>query len=45
MTSRLQTVRWLVENGPKELELLFWAIIYASTVPILIADNDPLGLR
>ena len=41
MTSRLQAVRWLVENGPKELELLFWAIIYASTIPVLIADNDP----
>ena len=31
---------WLVENGPKELELLFRAIIYNPATPILIADND-----
>jgi formate hydrogenlyase transcriptional activator len=31
---------WLVENGPKELELLFRAIIYHPATPILIADND-----
>ncbi len=35
-----QTTRWLVENGPKELELLFRAIIYHPSAPILIADND-----
>jgi PAS domain S-box-containing protein len=29
-----------VENGPKELELLFRAIIYHPSAPILIADND-----
>jgi formate hydrogenlyase transcriptional activator len=32
--------RWLVENGPKELELLFRAIIYHPSVPILITDHD-----
>src|SRR5579864_5836336 len=32
--------RWLVENGPKELELLFRAIVYQPAAPILIADND-----
>ena len=32
--------RWLVENGPKELELLFRAIVYHPAAPILIADND-----
>src|ERR1039458_3329836 len=31
--------RWLVENGPKELELLFRAIIYPPSAPILITDN------
>jgi len=31
---------WLVENGPKELELLFRAIIYHPSTPILIADSD-----
>jgi formate hydrogenlyase transcriptional activator len=34
------TTRWLVENGPKELELLFRAIVYHPAAPILIADND-----
>jgi len=32
--------RWLVENGPRELELLFRAIIYHPSAPILIADDD-----
>ena len=32
--------RWLVENGPRELELLFRAIVYHPAAPILIADND-----
>jgi PAS domain S-box-containing protein len=31
---------WLIENGPKELELLFRAVVYHPAVPILIADND-----
>jgi formate hydrogenlyase transcriptional activator len=31
---------WLAENGPKELELLFRAIVYHPSAPILIADND-----
>src|ERR1700722_72880 len=31
---------WLVENGPKELESLFRAIIYHPATPILIADSD-----
>jgi PAS domain S-box-containing protein len=34
------TVGWLVENGPKELEMLFRAIVYQPSAPILIADND-----
>ncbi len=32
--------RWLVERGPQELELLFRAIVYHPSAPILIADND-----
>ena len=32
--------RWLVENGPRELEILFRAIIYHPTAPILITDDD-----
>jgi formate hydrogenlyase transcriptional activator len=31
---------WLAENGPRELELLFRAIVYHPSAPILIADND-----
>ena len=32
--------RWLAENGPKELELLFRTIVFHPAVPILIADDD-----
>ena len=31
---------WLVENGPRELELLFRAIVYHPSAPILVADDD-----
>jgi formate hydrogenlyase transcriptional activator len=31
---------WLAENGPRELELLFRAIVYHPSVPILITDDD-----
>ena len=31
---------WLVENGPRELELLFRAIVYHPSAPLLIADDD-----
>jgi formate hydrogenlyase transcriptional activator len=33
-------VSWLIENGPRELESLFRAIVYHPSSPILIADND-----
>jgi formate hydrogenlyase transcriptional activator len=33
-------VRWLVENGPRELELLFRAIVYHPSAPILITDEN-----
>jgi formate hydrogenlyase transcriptional activator len=39
-TSQRRTVRWLAENGPKELESLFRAIVFQPSVAILIADND-----
>src|SRR5690349_19088366 len=32
--------RWLMENGPRELELLFRAIVYHPSAPILITDDD-----
>ena len=35
-----QPTRWLVENGPRELELLFRAIIYHPSAPILITDDE-----
>jgi len=31
---------WLVENGPKELELLFRAIVYNPSAPILVTDDQ-----
>ncbi len=38
--SAAQPSAWLLENGPRELELLFRAIVYHPAVPILIADNE-----
>src|ERR1700675_2455960 len=38
--SQPEATRWLVENGPKELELLFRAIVFHPSAPILITDND-----
>ncbi len=35
-----QANTWLIENGPKELALLFRAVVYHPSAPILIADND-----
>jgi formate hydrogenlyase transcriptional activator len=40
MASQPQAAGWLVENGPKELELLFRAIIFHPSAPILLADDD-----
>src|SRR6185295_11905531 len=40
MASQPQVVRWLDQNGPKELELLFRAIVYHPSAPILITDDD-----
>ena len=38
--SQPKSARWLAENGPKELESLFRAIVFHPSAPILIADND-----
>jgi formate hydrogenlyase transcriptional activator len=38
--SHVKVASWLLENGPRELELLFRAIVYHPSVPILIADNE-----
>jgi formate hydrogenlyase transcriptional activator len=40
MASQSQSTDWLAQNGPRELELLFRAIIYHPTAPILIADDE-----
>jgi formate hydrogenlyase transcriptional activator len=40
MASQPQAAGWLVENGPKELELLFRAIVFHPSAPILLADNN-----
>jgi formate hydrogenlyase transcriptional activator len=40
VASQPEGAGWLVENGPKELELLFRAIVYHPSSPILITDND-----
>jgi formate hydrogenlyase transcriptional activator len=37
--SQSPAARWLVENGPRELELLFRAIVYHPSAPILITDD------
>ena len=37
---RAQASAWLLENGPKQLELLFRAIVYHPSVPILIVDSE-----
>ncbi len=37
--SHLTASQWLAENGPKELELLFRAIVFHPSAPILIADR------
>jgi formate hydrogenlyase transcriptional activator len=38
--STSQANGWLAEHGLRELELLFRAIVYHPSAPILIADND-----
>jgi len=40
MASQPAASSWLVENGPKELELLFRAIVFHPSAPVLLADDD-----
>jgi PAS domain S-box-containing protein len=40
VASQPQPAPWLATNGPRELELLFRAIVYHPSAPILITDND-----
>ena len=40
MSSLPQAASWLTENGPKQLELLFRAIVHQPSASILIADDD-----
>ena len=35
-----RSAEWLLEHGPRELELLFRAIVYHPSVPILVTDDD-----
>ncbi len=35
-----RNANWLSENGPRELERLLRAVLYHSSQPILIADNE-----
>jgi len=38
--ARKSCSQWLEENGPQELELLFRAIVYHPSVPILVTDGQ-----
>lgn len=40
MPSQSNSAQWLAENGPKELEQLFQAVLFHPAAPILLADND-----
>jgi PAS domain S-box-containing protein len=35
-----KTTRWLLENGPKELEQLLQAIVFHPSAPLLLTDDD-----
>ncbi|MEO8096477.1 MAG: sigma 54-interacting transcriptional regulator [Acidobacteriota bacterium] len=38
------TAHWLLENGPKELEQLFRAIVFHPSTPILLADDERVSV-
>ena len=40
MASQPQVTSWLADNGPKELEMLFRAIVFHPSTPILLADDE-----
>jgi formate hydrogenlyase transcriptional activator len=35
-----QAANWLVANGPKELEMLFRAIVFYPSAPVVLTDDD-----
>ena len=39
-SSVAQHLDWLIENGPKELDSLFRAVVFHPSIPILLADDD-----
>ncbi len=45
MASQPQVTGWLADNGPKELEHLFQAVVFHPSTPILLADNDRRNLE
>jgi formate hydrogenlyase transcriptional activator len=40
VVSATEVTRWLLDNGPRELESLFRIIVYHPSVPILITDDE-----
>jgi PAS domain S-box-containing protein len=38
--SQLPATGWLAQNGPRELELLFRAVVYHPSAPILVTDDN-----
>src|ERR1035438_3262165 len=38
--SQPQAVSWVINHGPAELELLFRAIVFYPSAPILLTDDD-----
>src|SRR6185369_9826080 len=38
--SQASAARWLLEDGPKHLELLFRTVVYQPSAPILITDDN-----
>ena len=38
--SQTRPSRWLAENAPNELEMIFRAIVFQRSTPILLVDND-----
>ncbi|MGA7236178.1 MAG: PAS domain-containing protein, partial [Bryobacteraceae bacterium] len=45
MASLPKSAIWLAKNGPKELELLFRAIVYNPSAPVLITDNTGASIE
>src|SRR5947207_12767798 len=39
-TAHAPAAGWLVENGPKELQLLFRSIVSHPSTPVLTTDDD-----